>query len=136
VAATNVRERRLALLTGGVQAAMGAVFWYVGSRGHAAGFPPSHVIASVLFTLAAAFLLTSLAAPAAAVALYRGWTAGTHAIGVAITVVLFSLMFVAVLPFFLFVRRRDPLRKRLGAASYWEPAPPDDPSLERALRQY
>jgi drug/metabolite transporter (DMT)-like permease len=126
----------MALLTGGAQAAMGAVFWYVGSRGHANGIPASHVIASVLFTLAAAFLLTSLLAPAAAVALYRRWTAGAHAVGVAFTIVLFALVFVGVLPFFLFVRRRDPLRKRLGAASYWEPAPPDDPSLERALRQY
>lgn len=126
----------MALLTGGVQAAMGLVFWYVGSRGHADSIPASHVIASLLFTLAAAFLLTSLLAPAAAVALYRGWTTGAHAVGVAITIGLFSLVFVGVLPFFLFVRRRDPLRKRLGAASYWEPAPPDDPSLERALRQY
>lgn len=116
----------MAWLTGAVQAAMGTVLWFVGAR----------VIAIVLFALSAVFLLTSALAPAAAAALFRRWTAGAHAVGVAITVVLFSLMFVVLLPFFLVVRRGDPLRKRLGAATYWEPAPPHDPSMDRALRQY
>jgi hypothetical protein len=44
---------------------------------------------------------------------------------------------VAFLPLFsLIVRFGDPLRKKLGGATYWEPYRPHEPTLERMRRPF
>lgn len=131
-----MRDRRAAWLTGAIQVAAGAVVWRYGARVLPGGVTAARTIAAVLLAFGAVLVTTALVAPAVAVTLHRRWNAVARVIGVGVTIVLFSLMFVGVLPFFLFIRRGDPLRRRLGAASYWEPAPADDPSMDRALRQY
>ncbi len=129
-------ERRSALVTGAAQAAGGAFLWYI--HWHAAGAmrATTFVAAGLLWLLAAAFLISALVASSIAARLQGAWMKVARAIGIAATIALFSLLFVAVLPFFLFVRLKDPLGKRRGAASYWEQRGEDDDSLERALRPY
>ncbi len=92
--------------------------------------------AGAFWLLAAAFVLSALAAPALGARLHAAWMKVARTIGIAMTVAMFTVLFAVLLPFFLFVRLKDPLRKRLGAASYWEPCRKDDDSLDRALRPY
>ena len=128
--------RSSALLTGVAQAIGGALLWYL--RSHASGIArvATTGMAAVLWTLACALVLSALLAPSIAGWLHGGWTKVARAIGIAITFVMFTVLFVVLLPFFQFVRLKDPLRKRLGAASYWEPRNPEDDSLDSALRPY
>lgn len=129
--------RRRAFITGAAQAVMGGVLWHFGARSAAPGFVSAGTVAAcVLWALASAFLLTASFAPRAVGRLYQAWTTFARAIGVVLTVVMFTVLFVVFLPLFLFVRLRDPLRKRLGGASYWEACASDDHSLDRALRPY
>lgn len=129
--------RRHAFLTGVVQAVAGGLLLYFAPSTAAPGVVSARTITTaVLWSLASAFLLTSIFAPRTAARLYGFWTTLARAIGVLFTVLAFSVVFVVFLPLFLFVRLRDPLRKRLGAASYWEPGASDDHSLDRALRPY
>jgi O-antigen ligase len=128
--------RRNALLTGAAQAIGGGLLWYL--RPNASGIArlTTSVVAGVLWTLAATFVLSALLAPAIAGRLHAVWTRAARAIGVVFTFVMFTVLFAVLLPFFLFVRLKDPLRKRLGAASYWERRTQEDDSLERAMRPY
>jgi len=128
--------RATLLMTGAAQAIGGGLLWYL--RPDASGIArlTTSVMAGVLWALACSFVLSALVAPAIAGRLHAVWTRVARAIGIAITFVMFTVLFVVVLPFFLFVRLKDPLRKRLGAASYWERRKQDDDSLDRALRPY
>ena len=116
---------------------MGGVLWYVGHQGGpGAGVPVTAVLAVALWVLGSVFLLTAIAAPALAARLHGWWVAGARAIGIAFTLVVFTVLFAVFLPLFLFVRWKDPLGKRRGAASYWEPGPRDEHSMDRALQPY
>ena len=128
--------RRGALVTGVAQAAAGALLWYM--RPGPAGVlrVVASVAACLLWLQAAAFVLSALFAPAIAARLHAAWMRLARAIGIATTLVIFTVLFVLFLPFFLFVRLQDPLRKRTGAASYWETRRADHDSMDRALRPY
>jgi hypothetical protein len=121
-ATPTIGTRKGALTTGVAQAVAGALLWHF--RPGAAASVLRIVAGSaacLLWFQATAFVLSALVAPAIAVRLQAGWMRVARA------------MF---LPFFLFVRLRDPLRKKLGARSYWETRVPEDDSLDRALRPY
>ncbi|MGE5360923.1 MAG: hypothetical protein ACM3NQ_18045 [Bacteroidales bacterium] len=92
--------------------------------------------AVLLWLLAAVLALSAVGAPSIAARLHAGWTTAARAVGVAITFAMFTVLFAVFLPLFLFVRLRDPLRKRLGAASYWEHREPGDDSMDGMSRPY
>lgn len=69
---------------------------------------------------------------------YVGWMTVTMAIGVVMSTILLTVLFVVLLPpFSLVVRLGDPLRKRLGhASSYWVPQKSHEPTMERMRRPF
>ncbi len=75
--------------------------------------------------------------PRAARPLYVGWMTLAVGMGTVASTVLLTILFLLFLPIFsLVVRRADPLRKKLGSPSYWEPYAPYEPTLERMRRLF
>ena len=69
--------------------------------------------------------------------LWRGWKAFARALGYVQTVLVLTVLYLLLLPFFSLVRLRDPLRRRLDAAgSWWEPMEPVDATIEEAARRF
>ena len=99
-------------------------------------WPASRVAAIVLWALAGTAAIVAAASASLAERVQRGWITGGRAVGTAITLALFAAFFTVVLPFFLFVRLSDPLRKKRGAASYWEDSRRDEHTMDRLLRPY
>ena len=65
------------------------------------------------------------------------WMSITVPIGIAMSTLLLTIMFILVLPLFsLIVRLADPLRKRLSGSSYWENYPKHPPTLDRLRRPF
>jgi hypothetical protein len=128
--------RKTLFITGAAQMIGGGVLWHFRPDASGAVRVATTAAAGALWLLASAFVLAALVAPALAERLHAAWVKVARAIGVAFTFGIFTVLFAVVLPFFLFVRLRDPLRKRLGAGSYWERRSQDDDSLDRALRPY
>jgi hypothetical protein len=124
------------LLTALAQAAGVIVLWHLRPGLPGAARTVMGGAALLLWLLAAAFLLSALVAPAVAARLHAAWAGVARAIGLAITFAMFTVLFAVFLPFFLFVRLRDPLRKRLGARTYWESRAPDDDTMDGMLRPY
>jgi hypothetical protein len=133
---SRIGPRKLTLLTGLGQAIGGGVLWHF--RPGASGLPRAvmSAVAGALWLLAFAFVVSALVAPAIAARLHAAWMKVARAIGIGFTFAIFTVLFAVLLPLFLFVRLKDPLRKRLGAASYWEHRNQDDDSLDRALRPF
>ncbi len=80
----------------------------------------------------------SLAAPPVARPVYVAWMTAAGAIGIVMSTVLLTVLFVFLLPVFsLVVRAGDPLRKRLTAGgTYWEDYKPHEATLERMKRPF
>jgi len=134
---TDTHPRRFVLLLALAWAATAGLLWYFRPWGAAgAAWPASRVAALVLWTLAAALVVVAASSAARAQRIRAAWIAGGRAVGTALTLVLFAAFFAVVLPFFLFVRLSDPLRKTLGAQSYWEAPRPDEHTMDRLLRPY
>jgi hypothetical protein len=128
---------KMGFATGLVQALAGGLLWHFGiGRRTGVGRMVTGAAACVLWLLASAFVLSALLAPAIAARLHAAWMKVARAIGIGFTFAIFTVLFAVLLPLFLFVRLKDPLRKRLGAGSYWEHRSQDDDSLDRALRPY
>jgi hypothetical protein len=93
--------------------------------------------ALVLWALGVLLLAISFAPAGLARPVYVGWMTVTVWMGVVLSTILLTLLFVAFLPLFsLIVRFGDPLRKKLGGATYWEPYRPHEPTLERMRRPF
>jgi hypothetical protein len=129
--------RKGAFATGVAQAIAGSLLWHFrpGSTGGVLRVVAG-AAACLLWLQASGFVLSALVAPAIATRLHAAWMRVARAIGAAITLVIFTALFALVLPFFQFVRLQDPLRKRMGARSYWETRRADEDSMDRALRPY
>ena len=81
--------------------------------------------------------LITILAPVIGRKLYIGWMTATLPIGVVMSTLLLSVLYFLMLPLFsLIVRRKDPLRKKLGGASYWEDYKPHEPTIERMRRPF
>lgn len=67
---------------------------------------------------------------------YVAWMSVATAIGVVMSTILLTLMYVLLLPWFVpFVRRSDPLRRRRhDGETYWEDCKPYAPTLDRMRR--
>jgi len=83
------------------------------------------------------FALSRVAVPASK-RIYVIWMACGLAIGMVVSTILLTIMFVLVLPIFsLILRVGDPLRKKLRTSpSYWEDYTPHEPTLERMRRLF
>ncbi len=79
-----------------------------------------------------------LASRAAGRRIYVVWMTAAVGIGVVVTFVLLTILYFVLLPFFLFIRLKDPLRlaRSRSADSFWEDHPHHPATLERMLRPF
>ena len=93
---------------------------------------------SVAFALFGVVLFAlSLVSRSVTKTVYVVWITVTVPIGIAMSTVMLTLMFVLILPLFAaIVRLGDPLRKKLGGSTYWEDYRAHEPTLERMRRPF
>jgi len=122
---------------------LGAVLWVLHARkaelGLIAWDGRVAQIASIVMWAAGLFCwVISLAAPAVAKPVYVGWMSVTVPVGLVMSTVMLTILFIVILPIFsLIVRMGDPLRKRLTpGGTYWEDYKPHEPSVERMRRPF
>jgi len=107
--------------------AIGVILWVVAKQEVAFG----------LFGLGVGLCVIGIAAPSIARPVYVAWMTATVPIGIVMSTVLLTVLFVFLLPLFsVIVRRGDPLRKKLGASSYWEDYRSQEHTLERMRRLF
>lgn len=96
------------------------------------------VIGAILLALAGTVSgLLSLLSIGLARRSYILWMSATVPVGIVMSTVMLTVLFVILLPVFsLIVRMGDPLRKKLGASSYWENYKPHEATLERMRRLF
>ena len=98
---------------------------------------PGQWLSLGLIGLGVALFAASVAAPTLTKSVYVVWMTATVPIGIVMSTALLTILFVFVLPVFaLIVRLGDPLRRRLGGATYWEDFRPHEPTLERMRRPF
>lgn len=80
----------------------------------------------------------SMASQAAAKPVYVAWMSVMVPIGLVMSTIMLTLVFIILLPIFsLIVRLGDPLRKRLRReGSYWEDYKPYEPTMDRMARPF
>jgi len=94
---------------------------------------------AVGLALLGVLLLTVSRMPAAiARPVYVVWMSAATAIGIVVSTILLTVLFLFVLPpFALIVRWKDPVRKKLRPqGTYWESYPPYEPTLDRLRRPF
>jgi hypothetical protein len=63
--------------------------------------------------------------------MYRGWLRIANFLSRAMTIIVMTLVYFLIIPFFLFVRRKDPLNMKVSVdQSYWQDWLPENESLE------
>jgi len=95
-------------------------------------------LAVVLWALGVVLCAVAYASPNVGRRVYVAWMSVAVPIGIAMSMVLLSVLFFLLLPVFsIIVRIGDPLRRRLRAeGSYWEEYRPYPPTLERMRRPF
>lgn len=121
---------------------IGAILWVVAVRRHGGG-PLAwsglaiQYVAIGFIALGIALCVVGVGAPTVSRLIYVAWMTVTVPIGIVMSAVLLSVLFVFFLPLFsVIVRMGDPLRKKLGASSYWEDYKPYEHTLERMRRLF
>ena len=96
------------------------------------------ILAIVLWTLGIVLFSVSLATERVARPVYVTWMSAVVPIGIVMSTIMLTLLFVLMLPIFsLIVRMGDPLRrKRTTHESYWEDYTAYEPTLERMKRLF
>ena len=95
--------------------------------------------AVVFLALAVVFLVPSLFAPGVLRPLYGPWVKFGFVLGVIVTTILMSVLFIIVVPIFSLIRLKDPLRVRRSRdpnESFWEPHTNSEPTIERFARPF
>jgi len=121
---------------------IGVVLWVVACRRYGGGSfgwsgGAGQQVAIGLFVLGAGLCVIGTAAPSLARPVYIVWMRVTVPIGMVMSTVLLTVLFVFVLPLFsLIVRWGDPLRKKLGGTTYWEDYRPYEHTLDRMRRLF
>ncbi|MCH8148880.1 MAG: hypothetical protein IH987_13020 [Planctomycetes bacterium] len=125
---------------GGIGALTWLLPWIRGIDGAAAGWSGSRgQIASLCFwALGASMGLVGLTSPVAAKPVYVIWMSLTVPIGLVMSTILLTVLFILLLPVFsIIVRFGDPLRKQRHARnSYWEDPKPYESTMERMARPF
>lgn len=98
----------------------------------------AQITAVGLATLGAIFFALSRGAPAIAKPVYVAWMSIALLIGLVMSTILLTVLFLVLLPVFsIVVRAADPLRRRLKIdGSYWEDYKPHESTLERMRRPF
>ncbi len=89
-----------------------------------------------LMLLGAFFALFALKAPRRLAPVYKAWMTMAHYMGTVMTNVVLTIFYFTILMPFTLIRFKDPLRKKLGGATYWEPHKNAEPSIERFRRAF
>lgn len=114
---------------------IGGLLWWASSRGDAGrGWRSDGAqwLAVALWSVGLLTAATALGAPALGKKVYVNWMLAAAAMGRVTMPVLFTLMFIIILPIFTLIRFKDPLRKRMGAEDgYWEKHKPHEATIER-----
>ncbi len=131
--------RSLGLLLLGASGVLGCLLWHAG-RAPGAGWAWAGTgrQAAALVMWAAGFCSATLCLACLGWGrrIYVGWMIFGACLGVVVTAVLLTVLFFLFLPFFGLIRLSDPLRRRMGANSYWEPHRPHEATLERMARMF
>lgn len=93
----------------------------------------------VMSGIGAVGVVMGLLAPRALEPIYKPWMAAAMVMGVFMTAVLMSVMFIIVVPIFSLIRFKDPLRMRLSkdpSDSYWEPHRDSEPTIDRFSKPF
>ena len=119
---------------------IGAVMWYFGPEPNSLayqGLRPQKV-AIVFWCLGAALLLASFGPHSIARVIYVVWMTAAMKIGIVMTFVMLSALFVILLPLFSLIRLLDPLGMKLKpeGESYWQDHVDQEPNLERVARPF
>jgi hypothetical protein len=116
----------------------GLLWWRLGPADDGqVGLTGGRVAAIVLWIVGVLVGLASLTAPRLGRYVYVGWMTGAAAIGLVVTPVLFTVLFIVVLPVFSLIRLGDPLRlRKSNRETYWEDPKPHEPTLERMMRPF
>jgi hypothetical protein len=141
---SDVRTFGLVMLLGfGV---VGAVLWYKGVKPPDGWWPDAgwgwnggawHVIALALFAFAVLITVECIASYAIGRLLYIVWMTGAMYLGMVVTTIMLSALFVILLPLFSLIRLADPLRLTMQSSdSYWEEPTPHEATVERTRRQF
>ena len=95
------------------------------------------IVAIVSASLGAGLFALSRASRSITRTVYVGWMTATTPVGIVMSTILLTALFVLILPVFsLIVRMADPLRRKLGGSTYWEDHKPHEPTLERMRRPF
>lgn len=108
-----------------------SVLWWAARSGQ--------ITAVCFLGLGLLLFLTSLASPAISKPLYVTWMSIVVPIGIVMSTIMLSILFVVLLPLFsVVVRLGDPLRKKTmrEAPTYWEDYKEYEPTLERMGRPF
>jgi hypothetical protein len=139
----QLRSFGLVMLAG--MAVVGALLWYralpreTGWQPSSWGWTgsPTHLVAVVLWGLALAVALVCHMWYSLGRVLYVGWMTMAMYLGLVMTTLLLSILFIVLLPVFSLIRLKDPLRLRLrSSGSYWEAPTPHEPTLDRTRRPF
>ncbi len=137
----ELRKFGWAMLTGfGV---IGAILWFLAWRKYGeSGLldwtgTGLQMVALCSWVLGIGLFALSLTSAASAKPVYISWMTVTVPIGIVMSTVLLTVLFVLLLPLFsLIVRMGDPLRKKLGGRTYWEEYRPHEHTLDRMRRLF
>lgn len=121
---------------------IGAILWFVAWHRSGRGTlgwsgAASQHIAVWLFVLGVGLCVIGTKAPSLARPVYVTWMRASTPIGLVMSTVLLTVLFVFVLPLFsLVVRWGDPLRRKIGGTTYWENYKPYEHTLDRMRRLF
>jgi hypothetical protein len=121
---------------------IGVILWVVAWRRYGGGSfgwsgAAGQQVAIGLFVLGVGLCVIGTSTPSLARPVYLTWMRASTPIGLVMSTIMLSVLFVFVLPLFsLIVRWSDPLRKKLGGKTYWEDYRPYAHTLERMRRLF
>ncbi len=138
---TDLRKFGWAMLFGfGI---LGAILWFLHSRKAEIGLlawdgSGAQIASSIMWSAGVFCCVISLASPTFTKPIYIFWMSVTVPIGLFMSTVMLTILFVVLLPIFsLIVRRTDPLRKKPhSGGTYWEDYKPHEPTIERMRRPF
>lgn len=122
---------------------LAAIAWWLHARKHGLGWTAwtggtGQIIAAVFAAAGVVLAIIGVAMPTAVSRpVYVAWMSATIPLGIIMSTIMLTLLFVFLLPVFsVIVRMGDPLRKKLGGATYWEDYKHYEPTLERMARPF
>ncbi len=133
---SELRKFGLTILIG--LAVIGGVLWWIGApdEGASDGLTTARKLTVGLWIAGAAVAVLSFAPPVGRL-VYIAWMTAATTMGKIMTPVLFTLLYVVILPVFSLIRLKDPLRiKKKACQTYWLDHEHHDPTIERMMKPF